>query len=185
MHTTIQKITGSDRLPNWRGLDLRVFTWMGAGHDAKPALLSIAKPLSRWGWVPLAALLLAVAQTGALGWSAWGRCLMTVVLVQTLSKWISRRWRAARPFALGLGQNHLNHSLRAGFPSTHAMVMGAILGFMALSVPADLVLAGIATIALGTGWARIYVGAHFPLDVLAGLVLGGVIGLAVALTTIV
>jgi membrane-associated phospholipid phosphatase len=33
---------------------------------------------------------------------------------------------------------------------------------------------------LGTGWARVYAGAHYPLDVLAGLLLGGGAGLSMA-----
>jgi undecaprenyl-diphosphatase len=77
----------------------------------------------------------------------------------------------------GLSPNHLGHSVRAGFPSTHATVMGSALGFMLLHPAADgPVLAGMALITLATGWARVYAGAHFPLDVIAGTALGLVCG---------
>ena len=36
-------------------------------------------------------------------------------------------------------------------------------------------------LAAATGWARIYVGVHFPLDIIAGLLLAGVIAAALAL----
>ncbi|MCY1555222.1 hypothetical protein D9M68_918600 [compost metagenome] len=42
-------------------------------------------------------------------------------------------------------------------------------------------IAAMAAVALGTGWARVHTGAHFPLDVLAGLALGLVSGLAFGL----
>jgi undecaprenyl-diphosphatase len=38
-----------------------------------------------------------------------------------------------------------------------------------------------AALALGTGWARVHCGAHFPLDVLAGLALGLLSGLGFGL----
>jgi undecaprenyl-diphosphatase len=74
---------------------------------------------------------------------------------------------------LGLSPNHLQHSERGGFPSTHAMVMGAVLGFMLLALPAaPLLLLAMALTVAATGWARVCAGAHFPLDVLGGTALG-------------
>jgi undecaprenyl-diphosphatase len=52
------------------------------------------------------------------------------------------------------------------------VVMGSVAGFMALAAPADPLLAVIGAMALATAWARVYAGAHFPSDVLAGLGLG-------------
>ena len=87
-------------------------------------------------------------------------------------------WAAFRPFALGVSHNHLKHGSRAGLPSTHAAVMGSVVGFMAVVAPGHPLLAVLGTIALGTAWARVCVGAHFPTDVLLGLSLGGAMGWA-------
>lgn len=105
------------------------------------------------------------------------QCLLVASLVQVLSKQCASRWNLPRPFQLGLSPNHLGHSARAGFPSTHAMVMGTVFGFMALALPSGWILASLAGLALATAWARVYAGAHFPLDVLAGLGLGALAGL--------
>jgi undecaprenyl-diphosphatase len=169
-------------LPAWQALDRRLFAWVGGGHAARPRTLALACALGRWSWVPLLTMMTAVAlRDGPAGLWVLGQCLAVAALVQLTSKRLARRWRAHRPFMLGLSPNHLRHSARGGFPSTHATVMGAVLGFMALQLQAgDPALAGMALTVLATGWARVYAGAHFPLDVLAGLVFGGLSGVVLA-----
>jgi undecaprenyl-diphosphatase len=167
-------------LPHWQRLDRRLFLWMGAGHQAQPRPLVVAKRVARWSWVPLLGLMAAGLPHDARGIAVLGQCLLVSTVVQVASKRLSRHWCSSRPFMEGLSPNHLNHSARAGFPSTHATVMGAVLGFMLLQMPPGPALAGIAAVTLGTGWARVYAGAHYPLDVLAGLLLGGGAGLSMA-----
>lgn len=69
--------------------------------------------------------------------------------------------------------------LHAGDAITGALYYSRLfmLGFMALQWPPDHpALAGMGLTTAATGWARVYAGAHFPLDVAAGLALGGVSG---------
>jgi undecaprenyl-diphosphatase len=168
--------------PAWQTLDRRLFAWLGGGHAARPMPLALACASGRWSWMPLLALMTAVAlRDGAVGLKGLAQCLAVAALVQLVSKWLARRWSAQRPFMVGLSPNHLRHSARGGFPSTHATVMGAVLGFMALNLPVgDPAFAGMALTVAVTGWARVYAGAHFPLDVLAGLVFGGLSGVLAA-----
>lgn len=113
---------------------------------------------------------------------AGGWMLLKVLAVATLAQLISKRcamvWAAPRPFALGLSDNHLGHGPRAGLPSTHAAVMSSVVAFMSAAAPGHPLLAVLVALALATGWARVYAGAHFPSDVLLGLGLGGVVGWA-------
>ena len=162
-----------------RHFDVWLFRWMRAGHGARLTLLALARQVSRHSWVPLLATLFAMAaslQEG--GWTVAMLCLCAATVAQVASKKCALVWAAPRPFALGLSHNHLKHGSRAGLPSTHAAVMGSVVGFMAVAAPGHPLLAVLGTIALGTAWARVYVGAHFPTDVLLGLSLGGALGWA-------
>lgn len=167
-------------LPQWQRLDRRLFHWMGGGHRTQALPLAVAKVVARWSWVPLLGLMATGLPRDGRGFVVLGQCLLVATVVQVSSKRLSRRWSSTRPFMEGLSPNHLNHSERAGFPSTHATVMGAVFGFMLLQMPPGPALAGLAVVTLGTGWARVYTGAHYPLDVLAGLSLGCGAGLSLA-----
>lgn len=154
---------------------------MGGGFQAQPRLLAVAKVTSRWSWVALLGLMLAVVESDGRGLGVLAQCLLVAGAVQLASKRLSRHIASARPFTDGLSPNYLNHSARAGFPSTHATVMGAVFGFMLFHLPPGPILIAMTAVVLATGWARVYAGAHFPLDVLAGLALGGVSGTVLAI----
>lgn len=171
----------------WQKWDHQLFARLGGGHTAQPVVLRLACVWARWSWLPLLTLMTAATLPDRPGgWTLLGTCLLAVCAVQWCTKQLARRWQAPRPFMQGLSPNHLGHSQRAGFPSTHATVMAAVVGFLAPHLPLDsAVFICLGLTVLSTGWARIYAGAHFPLDVLAGFLLGGVSGLALsaALTT--
>ncbi len=67
-----------------------------------------------------------------------------------------------------------------GFPSNHAANNAAIVAVLVGQVPAAL-FAFVAAIAAFVGWSRIYVGAHFPGDVLGGYLFGALVGWGVRL----
>jgi undecaprenyl-diphosphatase len=63
------------------------------------------------------------------------------------------------------------------FPSGHATTSFACAAVLALALPRLRV--PLALLAAAVAWSRVYVGVHFPLDVLAGAVLGTALGVAV------
>ena len=164
----------------WLRLDIRLFRLLHAGRGPA-ALMGFARALARWSWLPLLALVAWVSLDHRLGPVLALLCLAWAGLVQLAGKRLARRWQAQRPFALGLCPNHLGHGGRAGFPSSHALVMGAVLGALLPHTASGAALAAMAARALGTGWARVHTGAHFPLDVIAGLAMGLAAGLGFGL----
>ena len=74
-----------------------------------------------------------------------------------------------RPFTLGLSPNYLGHAAETSFPSDHATVMWT-LAFGLLLNP-KLRSYGWAAVVLAalTSWARIYLGVHFPFDILGSM----------------
>jgi undecaprenyl-diphosphatase len=63
-------------------------------------------------------------------------------------------------------------------PSTHAAVMACLAGALSPWMVVWPELALLPSIAVITAWARVHAGAHFPSDVLAGLMLGASVGSA-------
>ncbi len=74
-----------------------------------------------------------------------------------------------RPFMIGLGQTLLKHSPDSSFPSDHATLAFSIA--LSLLMDREWKMGTILFIfAILTGFARIYIGIHFPLDILGSLV---------------
>lgn len=74
-----------------------------------------------------------------------------------------------RPFEMGLGQNLLDHAPEASFPSDHATLVWS-LGFGLMAAGGNVPLAAIIVgFGLAVAWARIFLGAHFPLDMMGSM----------------
>jgi len=82
-----------------------------------------------------------------------------------------------RPFAAGIGHTWLAHRLETSFPSDHATLLLSIGFALMLSRGLRWAGAGITVLGLATAWARVYLGVHFPLDMVAS----GIIALGAAL----
>lgn len=70
----------------------------------------------------------------------------------------------------------VHRSTDASFPSDHAVMAGAVAAGIALAHRKLALAAG--ALAVLMAFTRVYVGAHFPLDVAAGLLVGAVVALA-------
>ena len=107
--------------------------------------------------------------------------LVAVALNQPLvHHFAEQRPFVAYPNALLL----VSHSADPGFPSDHATMVGAVaVGVIASTWRPGLRWLGslTAVLALLMCFARVYVGVHYPLDVIAGLVVGGLVAAVVVL----
>jgi undecaprenyl-diphosphatase len=77
-------------------------------------------------------------------------------------------WFHPRPFMEGLAHNFLNHAPDSSFPSDHAtLLMALAFSFLASRpVRAPFLWAPVLILSLAVAWARIFLGAHSPLDIL-------------------
>lgn len=170
--------------PTQRGsADLRIFKWVGGGHAARPLPLRVALCLARGAsGLLLVTLLLGATFTAApLAVTTW--VLLLAGATQWVGKRIARHLGAPRPYHLGLSPNHLQQGARGGWPSSHAVSMACVSAAVWVVGMPTLLVASAVLLTLATGWARIYAGAHFPSDVLAGWGLGlggGTLGMALA-----
>ena len=84
-------------------------------------------------------------------------------------------WPHPRPFMMGLGHTFIPHAADSSFPSDHATVFAAIgLTLVFANIRS---LAGWATLFLGVcvAWARIFLGVHFPLDMVGAVAVIGAV----------
>lgn len=110
-----------------------------------------------------------ISQVANALWAAGG---MGVALA--LNQLVAHAVSEPRPFvALPHALLLVHHGADAGFPSDHAVMAGAVAAGLFL---VSRLLGGITTVAaVLLAFARVYVGVHYPQDVLAGLALGAVV----------
>ncbi len=116
---------------------------------------------------------------GAVGWAldrpragAWSRAVGVVAGTYALNTAIKLAVRRRRPELAGLPAL-TGTPTKLSFPSAHASTSFAAAGLYArLGLPAP-VLYGLAT---KLSLSRLYLGVHYPSDVLAGAVLGAIVG---------
>jgi undecaprenyl-diphosphatase len=89
-------------------------------------------------------------------------------------------WPHPRPFVMGLGHTFIPHATDSSFPSDHATVFGAIGLTMVLANSRSI--AGWAILLLGAcvAWARVFLGVHFPLDMVGAFAVAGVVWLGIS-----
>ncbi len=88
---------------------------------------------------------------------------------------ISAVWDRARPFMAGVGQAWVSHAATGSFPSDHLTVQWVVAGVFLLDRRARGWGIGIALLGLPMAWARIYLGVHYPGDMLGALAMGGLV----------
>lgn len=149
---------------------------------ATPWLHLPARLFAQYGIIGFAAVLLLswwlarrVPGTRAMSAAMWAPlgALVAIGLNQPLGKLVAEpRPFTAFPHALVLVSRSTDYS----FPSDHAVMAGAVFAGVLLAHGGRhrlTIWTGVAAVAMA--FTRVYVGAHFPRDVIAGLVLGAAV----------
>ena len=131
----------------------------------------LAPALLVWLWVrrpgPRRAGLLAAALGGLAG--------------QAVNYGLGGLWFEPRPFMAGIGHTLIDHIPDNGFPSDHSTLMFAVGTGLMLTGAARVTGLAVCLLGFGVGWARVYLGVHFPIDVLTGIAVGTAAGWAARL----
>lgn len=161
-------------------LDHSLFDLLNLGASASAASVAWARFAGDDLLTYLLVATVAVACVGRSPWrnAAW-QALAAVVIAAVLAHWMKQYFDVPRPFMLGLGAQWLAHSAAPGFPSSHAATAAAWGAVGAMAIPKAGARIFFCAMAGWVGWARIALGLHFPVDVLAGWLLGALSGVAV------
>lgn len=150
-------------------LNRALFLKINAGTGTPPWLIDVAKFIAD-DLIYLIPVLLA-------GIWLWGqresrnvvmRAFLTAMLGLGLNQIVGALWPHPRPFAIGLGHAWASHVADSSFPSDHMTLFTAI-GLSLVLGGARLL--GWLTLAVGAavGWARVFLGLHFPFDMLGAV----------------
>lgn len=88
------------------------------------------------------------------------------------NKLIGLAWTRPRPFAAELGQAWMTHAATASFPSNHLTLQWTVAGILLLDRRTRWPGLALALLGLPMAWARVYLGVHYPGDMLGGFAMG-------------
>lgn len=156
----------SGALPAWeRQLFVDLNSWQGG-----EVITTIAKILSDavWAVAFLVAILLVIPRCRRVAWQVAVPAVTTYVIVFLTEIIVGR----ARPDVLLSGDVALRAQQDGmGFPSGHAAVIMAVVVALWLRMTAVWRVVALCGVLL-VGWSRVYLGVHFPLDIVAGFTVG-------------
>lgn len=163
-------------------LNTHLFLLLNAPADPSGFAVAFAEFTAAWLIVGVPALLVALWIWGA---PARRAGLVSTAIAAALAlgtnQLIGLLWYEPRPFMIGLGHTLVAHAPDNSFPSDHATFMLAIgLGLVATRGAPEWGKA-VSVLGLLVAWARLYLGLHFPIDMLTSTLIGSLFGAVAAL----
>lgn len=100
------------------------------------------------------------------------RLLFALTFSFAIGVLLKEQFAAPRPFHIDPTLANLVEQTGYGFPSIHVIHAVCVWGYAALFLRRRWLLLAVAIYALAQCWARVYLGVHFPHDVIGGLLVG-------------
>ena len=146
-----------------------LYLMINAGDDPSFAVLWLAKLLAQQAIVLLPLLLIALwLWGGRTGRAAALTAVLCVPLALLGNLVIGLFFMHPRPFMIPLGHNWLSHKAETSFPSDHATIFFAF-GLALLVAGMRRLGALVVVLGAAVGWSRVYLGVHFPFDIIGAL----------------
>ncbi len=146
------------------------FLAINAGAQAPAFTIAIARVLASWS-VDFAMILLIFAwvrRVSAIRFALLDATFAALIGLG-IAQGIAAIWYHPRPFEIGLGRQLLDHVAEASFPSDHATLLFSLAIPMLCRVETRRWGCGTLLLGFAVAWSRIYLGVHFPLDMLGAL----------------
>lgn len=147
-----------------------LFELFNAGPQPAPLTLAFARFCAQW-------LILALPVVGGVLWFRGSQrtrldllhIALSVLLALGLAQLVGMAWPSPRPFAMHMGSQYLAHVDDSGLPSDHVTLIWTVALATLASARGSWLVFPLLTVGLVVGWARVYLGVHFPLDIAAAL----------------
>lgn len=148
-------------------LNHTLFLWLNAPKYPSLPVLAIATFFAEYAIFSLPAII-------GLAWLRGSENTRKVLLEATVSglvgllinQVLGLAWHHPRPFMIGLGHTLIPHAADSSFPSDHLTLLWAVAFNLLMHRGPRLAGLALALLGLPVAWARIYLGVHFPLDMI-------------------
>ena len=155
-------------------LNHTLFLWLNAPAYPGLLMLTLAKFFGEYA-IFVVPLLLAA------GWlrgnehsrKIWLEASVSMLAGLLINQFIALLWPHPRPFMLGLGHNLIAHAANSSFPSDHLTGLWAFSFSLLMHRSQRMTAVALILLGLPMAWARIYLGVHFPLDMLGAALVAG------------
>lgn len=141
--------------------------WMVGGAAAlanSPVAIAPVLVTALWVWGAPSARGALIAVAGA------------VVAAQGVNMALGLLWFEPRPFMVPVGHTLVAHVADNGFPSDHATLVWTLGASLAATGAAPRWGAAVCFYGVAVAWSRVWLGIHFPDDMLASAVVGAAMG---------
>jgi undecaprenyl-diphosphatase len=160
--------------------NVELFERVNASATTPHWAVAVAIAIAQWVvWLVPAWLTLSWFRSDAKGRGELLEVLAVMLLALGFGQVLVMIWPQPRPFMVHLGSQFLAHVPDPGFPSDHVTVLWsaacAVLSTGRFERMAPLWIA----LGLLVGWSRVFLGVHFPLDVLGALPVAALAALSV------
>lgn len=157
-----------------RELNEALFLFLNASDYPSVIVLTIAKLFADYA-------IALVPLTLVIGWLRGSDATRKLMLEATASGFsglliaqaIGLVWPHPRPFVMGLGRTLIPHAANASFPSDHLTLLWAVAFSFLMHQSSRFAGIFLTLLGLPMAWARIYLGVHFPLDMLGAALVAG------------